>query len=603
MVKSHSLDSLPRNHVRKVALPYLIRDREYLRHINKKGPFENDDLRSIFLATPLQTYWAIDDGGFRDGPVCSRAAVIDRDPENGKLRTGARFQSCGIGKNVYSYWPSEPGLGPESAPEDFETDAFIQVSPFATVLKTLDFFEGPQVLGRRISWAFPSNQLLIFPRAGEMKDAFYERKTGSLQFYYHHSAKGHVVYTSLSHDIVVHETTHAILDAIAPDLYNATTTESLALHEAIADLSSIAQILTNRMMLFSAQNLTSSIISPPEVLSQIAEEFGSDFRLRGGMNFLRRMKNKRTLDPSDRGTDEFGIPNRPDLTNAHDVSQVLSGAVYAIFEKRMNAVLLSPEQRNRNGLPMELEDTFYPVACRISHMVFRALDYLPPGEATFGDYGRAFLAAAAATFSRPQKEERWLLEEFLSRKIVDSEVEMEIRRDFSADELRENDLRRLAGDKKAAKSFAEKYRGLLGIPSKSKFNVLSNVVALRSLGSQSGKNRREELVFKIHWEEWETHDLGPRYPVEWAVRKGTSLIVDRTTGRILSLLTTNPSRRHREMRDQLLRRFKDDGRLLPDKEAIGPDGKPLVDLVIVSAKNGRGRAQGSYATLHQVLEE
>lgn len=598
MVKNHSLDSLARNRVRRIALPYLIRDREYLRHHNKEGPYENDDLRSILLATPLQTYWAIDDGGFRDGPACSRAAVTDLDSENGRLRTGARFQSCGVGKTVYSYWPSLPELGPESAPEDFETDAFIQVSPFATVLKTLDFFEGPQVLGRRVSWAFPSHQLRIVPRAGEMKDAFYERKTGSLQFYYHHSAKGHVIYTSLSHDIVVHETTHAILDAIAPDLYNATTTESLALHEAIADLSSIAQTLTNRTVLFSAQNLTSSIISPPEVLSQIAEEFGSDLRLRDGMNFLRRMKHKRTLDPSDKGTDEFGIPNRPDLANPHDVSQVLSGAVYAVFEKRMNALLLLPERRDRYGFPMELEDTFYPAACRISYMVFRSLDYLPPGEATFCDYGRAFLAAAAAAYSRPRKEERWLLEEFLSRKIVDSEAEMELRRDFSAEELRESDLRRLAGDKKAATSFAEKYRELLGIPSKSKFDVLSNVVASRSLGSQSGKNRREELVFKVHWEEWETHDLGPRYPVEWAVRKGSSLIVDRTTGRILSLLTTNPSHRHREMRDQLLRRLKDDGRLLPDREAIGPDGRLLVNLVIVSAKNGRGRAQGSFATLH-----
>jgi hypothetical protein len=43
----------------------------------------------------------------------------------------------------------------------------------------------------------------------------------------------------LSRDIVSHETGHAIIDGVAPDLYNAVTPQSLALHEAMADLAAL----------------------------------------------------------------------------------------------------------------------------------------------------------------------------------------------------------------------------------------------------------------------------------------------------------------------------------------------------------------------------
>ena len=98
-------------------------------------------------------------------------------------------------------------------------------------------FEEGDTLGRRLNWGFNGPQLLIVPVAGEWANAFYEREAHCLQFFYFNSQQaGQRVYTALSHDIVSHETGHAILDGIAPDLYHSITPQSLALHEGIADL-------------------------------------------------------------------------------------------------------------------------------------------------------------------------------------------------------------------------------------------------------------------------------------------------------------------------------------------------------------------------------
>jgi hypothetical protein len=50
---------------------------------------------------------------------------------------------------------------------------------------------------------------------------------------------GRWVRTSNSQDIVAYETAHALLDGIAPDLYSAISPQSLAIHEAVADLASL----------------------------------------------------------------------------------------------------------------------------------------------------------------------------------------------------------------------------------------------------------------------------------------------------------------------------------------------------------------------------
>jgi len=155
---------------------------------------------------------------FLDGPVSRRVAILDLNPKTGGLETGLPFQAPKPGGSLGRY--VLPPVG-----DDIYHPAAIALNVFGTVLCTMHMFEEADALGRKLVWGFDGPQLLVIPRAGERANAFYQRASRSLQFFFFPNPReaGDVVYTSLSRDIVAHETGHAILDGIAPGLYNALT--------------------------------------------------------------------------------------------------------------------------------------------------------------------------------------------------------------------------------------------------------------------------------------------------------------------------------------------------------------------------------------------
>ncbi|MDQ4137929.1 MAG: hypothetical protein M3116_03665, partial [Actinomycetota bacterium] len=113
---------------------------------------------------------------FLDGPACRRIAVVDFDPATAApLPPPAKFvppRSADASRGAYP-------VG-----DDPESPAALAVNAFGTVFQTIKMFEGKDALGRQENWAFGSEQLLIVPRAGEWANAFYERATRSLQFFW-----------------------------------------------------------------------------------------------------------------------------------------------------------------------------------------------------------------------------------------------------------------------------------------------------------------------------------------------------------------------------------------------------------------------------------
>ena len=167
--------------------------------------------------------------GLTDGPTSARVAVVDYNADTGILAKPVE-------------WKAETKtFDKANNPQSFR---FHQVNVWAIVQNTLAFFEDPYVMGRPIPWGFDGNRLVVLPHAGVMKNAFYNRSGKCLQFYYF-TSDGKPVYTCLSHDIVAHETGHAILDGIRPCYYETSSVQTAAFHEFIADLTAILSALRN----------------------------------------------------------------------------------------------------------------------------------------------------------------------------------------------------------------------------------------------------------------------------------------------------------------------------------------------------------------------
>jgi hypothetical protein len=255
-------------------------------------------------------------------------------------------------------------------------------------------------------------------------------------------------------------------------------------------------------------------------------------------------------------------------------------------------------QSTRRDEFASLEEIFCPAARRVARIVFRALDYLPPGEASFADYGRAFLAAAASTYRQPQAEQRTLIAEFVRRGIVKDPAELTASSRPNL-QLTQKDVDLLFNGSAALQQFAESRRKLLNIPEGLDFEALEPVRASRALGSGKSAKRSDEVILRFRWQEPEVHDLGPGYPSRWSVTRGTTLIIS-SAGQVISLLTTDAGML--PYRAALLERWADEGRLVPEAQALGPDGRLLSDAVVLKMDGGIARAEGSGRTLHIARE-
>src|SRR4029434_3628082 len=95
---------------------------------------------------------------------------------------------------------------------------------------------------------------------------------------------GSRVYACISHDIVAHETTHAILDGMHRRFNEPTNPDVLALHEAFADIVALMQHFTIPELLQNEIRRTRGDVEAESMLGSLAVQFG---RARGGRGALR----------------------------------------------------------------------------------------------------------------------------------------------------------------------------------------------------------------------------------------------------------------------------------------------------------------------------
>ena len=144
-------------------------------------------------------------------------------------------------------------------------------------------------------------RLRIYPHAMREENAYYSPAKKSLLFGYFPTTSGNnkrrTVFTCLSHDIVAHETTHAVLDGLHPHYQENTNPDVLAFHEAFADIVAIFQHFTlPELLRFEIARLRGDL-TQASMLSDLARQFGQS--LHNGRALRRALDRS---DPRDRSS-------------------------------------------------------------------------------------------------------------------------------------------------------------------------------------------------------------------------------------------------------------------------------------------------------------
>lgn len=307
-----------------------------------------------------------------------------------------------------------------------------------------------RALGRDIPWAISSAngrgaplRVRAFVKGA---NAGYSREAGDLSFGYFNAGRrpagfvvgGGLVCTALSHDIVVHETTHALLDGLRSSFMLPTNVDVPAFHEGFADLVALLLHFTYPDVVERAIRESPDALAGPSLLTDIAREFGFA-RARAGRGGALRS-----------GVDVSGIvafdsdraPSKADAPTAYDarlephaLGSVLVSAVFEAFVtvvRRKTTRLfriadLHPDRKDRlpnDALVSAISREACDVAAQFLNVCIRAVDYCPPADIEMGEFLRAMITADGDL----EREDKWgfrdaLMRSFRRRQIVPDHVQ------------------------------------------------------------------------------------------------------------------------------------------------------------------------------------
>jgi hypothetical protein len=332
------------------------------------------------------------------GPRGYRVNVIDFDTATSTLYEPAVLKRAKDGQYEDPFAPPTKADGtPRKRPKGYDKKLvsdprFHAQNVYAIVMRTLAQFEF--ALGRRVPWGSQGHQIHVAPHAFADANAFYSREHRGIFFGYFTGPSNRTIYTCLSHDIVAHETTHAILDGIRSRYLEPSSPDQAAFHEGFADVIALLSIFslpdlvgqlldrgTPRGRMISKAHLTTEALKE-SVLLGLAEEMGAGLSA-GRDSALRRSAN---LTP--------GRPymSMPEFSEEHDRGELLVAAMMNAFLEiwmtRLKKIgFVAAGKRDRSLVVEEGARA----AGHLLTMAIRALDYCPPTDITFADYLSALL--------------------------------------------------------------------------------------------------------------------------------------------------------------------------------------------------------------------
>lgn len=365
-----------------------------------------DPSLSVQLDTALvneavfKVFWEND---LAQGPVGEYLEIVDYDP-------ASKCFYAPVDLN-HPHILAQDGLMPsESNPQ------FHQQMAYAVAMTTIKNFE--QALGRKALWSSYRNgregdflqRLRVYPHALREANAYYSPVKKALLFGYfpasadapgEHYPNG-IVFTCLSHDIIAHETTHALLDGMHRRFIEAGHPDSLAFHEAFADIVALFQHFSFADVLKHQIAKTRGDLASQSLLGQLAQQFGRAVGHYGSLrDFIGSFdKEKNEWQPHQPNPNEYQNVKKPHARGAILVAAIFE-AFLSIYKCRVRDLLriatsgtgVLPEGELHPDLVNRLANESAKAAQHILNMCIRALDYCPPVDINFGDYLRALITA------------------------------------------------------------------------------------------------------------------------------------------------------------------------------------------------------------------
>ena len=341
------------------------------------------------------------------GPIGEYIEVVDCDPASDVVYRPVDLD--------HPYLLARDGLLPsESNPQ------FHQQMIYAVAMTTIRHFE--RALGRVAFWAdrrFRTTdgeyrtqfvrRLRIYPHALRDRNAYYSPEKKALLFGYFpvktkdiHNVPGTLVFTCLSHDIVAHEVTHALLDGVHPRFNEPSNPDVHAFHEAFADIVALFQHFSYPAVLESQIRRTRGDLHSESLLAQLAQQFGRATGRGSALRDALGRRNERTGAWEPRRPDPHALERE---LGPHARGSVLVAAVFQAFlliYRASSADLFRiatqgtgrlPEGDIHPDLAQRLAAEAAKCAERVLQMCIRAIDYCPPVDITFGDFLRGIITA------------------------------------------------------------------------------------------------------------------------------------------------------------------------------------------------------------------
>jgi hypothetical protein len=265
---------------------------------------------------------------------------------------------------------------------------------YAIIMRTLARFE--YALGRRISWGFLEHQIQVAPHAFADTNAFYSDRDKALMFGYFLGHGGQPVFTCLSHDVVAHETTHALVDGLRKRFTVPSSPEQAAFHEGFADVVALLSVFSlpgvvNALLDLQSPGgarIASSKLTPAKlrcsILFGLAEQMGAKISNVRGQALRRSVELERSTEHIHKK--EFSAPHRR--------GELLVAAMMNAFLDVWWARLEGLGARKQEFLDRQrVVEEGAEIADYLLTMAIRALDYTPPVHLEFCDFLSAMLTA------------------------------------------------------------------------------------------------------------------------------------------------------------------------------------------------------------------